>query len=149
MFAFDLRLFDFLTMFPYTITEMIPFQERKKIRRILYSKPTLIALALVLIAVINGAWGIHQKAEIAISERDIAKRSLTELEARNAELNVSLERIRSANGKEEIIRQNFSVAKAGEEVVNVVDDSVKKSENGEASATKGFWQRIINFFAGN
>ncbi|MDO8604448.1 MAG: septum formation initiator family protein [bacterium] len=125
---------------------MIPFQERKKIRKILYSKISLALLFIVLFFVARGAWRIHQKAQIARSERDIAARSLLELQSRTAELKLSLEHLKSEQGVEEEVRQKYTVARPGEEVVIVVDETDKKSENGEALQTKSLWARMLSFF---
>lgn len=125
---------------------MIPFQERKKIRKFLYSKVTIAVLFVVLFAVGKGAWAIHQKAGIARSERDIAERALSELETRTAELQESLALLKSERGIEEAVRQKYTVARPGEEVVVVVDDSAKKGKNGEAMEQKSYWQNFISFF---
>jgi len=125
---------------------MIPFQERKKLRKILYSRVTLVVLAVVLFGVARGAWNIHQKAEIARSERDIASHTLSDLESRTAELKTSLVRLKSERGMEEEVRQKYTVAKPGEEVVIVVDDSAKKGKNGGATDTKSIWNRLASFF---
>jgi cell division protein FtsB len=92
---------------------VIPFQERKKLRKILYSKYTLVVLLLVLVWVAKGAWGVHQKAKIAISERDIVQHSFDDLTARTTELNASLDRIKSQKGIEEEVRQKYTVARPG------------------------------------
>ena len=130
----------------YTTGEMIPFQERKKLRKILYSKTSLVILAVLLFMVADGAWQVYQKARIARDERDRAARSLQDLQTRNAELSASLARIQSAEGVDEDVRQKFAVAQPGEDVVIVVDDSSKKSENSEASTTTGFWAHLASFF---
>lgn len=125
---------------------MIPFQERKKLRKILYSPITLVVLFIVFVFVARGAWGIHQKAKIAIEERDIAMRELSEKQARVAELNASLEYLKSPQGEEAEIRQKLGAALINEEVVVVVDDNTKKGENSGAVGNKGFWQRVVSFF---
>lgn len=125
---------------------MIPFQERKKIRKILYSKASLVALAILLILVTNGAWGIYQKAAIARAERDRAARSLTDLETRTSELQASLARLQSTNGIEEDVRKKFNVVRPGEDIVVVVDDTMKKSENSGAGTSTSVWSRIVSFF---
>ncbi|OIP65380.1 hypothetical protein AUK15_01810 [Candidatus Nomurabacteria bacterium CG2_30_43_9] len=94
----------------------------------------------------KGAWGIHQKAQIAISERNIAQRSLLELEARTVELQASLIRLKSDIGVEEEIRQKYSVVRPGEEVVVIVDDRAKKSENSKVGIGNWILQSIISFF---
>ena len=125
---------------------MIPFQGRQKLRKILYSKVTLFVIAVLVFFVGRGAWNTHEKAQIARSERNIAERSLSELESRASELQASLIRLKSDRGIEEEVRQKYTVARLGEEVVIVVDDSVKKGENGEAVAEKSPWQSFVSFF---
>lgn len=125
---------------------MIPFQGRQKLRKILYSKVTLFILAVFVFFVGRGAWNTHEKAQIARSERDIAERALAELESRTSELQASLIRLKSDRGIEEEVRQKYTVARIGEEVVVVVDDSMKKSENGEAVAKKSFWKSLELLF---
>ena len=128
---------------------MIPFQERKKFRKILYSKITLAVLFFVLFWVVRGAWAIYQKAEIARSERDIAARALAELEGRTTELKTSLARLKSTQGIEEEVRQKYTVARPGEEVVVVIDENAKKSNNSEVVAEKSLWQRFVSIFSQN
>ena len=124
---------------------MFPFQERKKLRKILYAKATLFALFVVLVLVARGAWQIHQKAVIARAERDEAARSLSDIQGRTNELTESLTKLKSDRGREEEIRQKFTVATPGEEVVVVVDENAKKGKNSEASE-QSLWSRILGFF---
>ena len=148
-FKSTLQTFNFLLyeLVLYTTGEMLPFQERKKFRKILYSKATLVVLLVMVVFVARGAWQIHEKAVIARAERDEAARALAELQNRTTELQASLGRLRSGQGIEEELRQKFTVAKPGEEVVVVVDESAKKSENG-TSQSKSFWESILGFFRG-
>lgn len=125
---------------------MIPFQDRKRIRGFLYSKTSLSVLFLMLLLAGNGVWGIYQKSKTASSERDIALRSLTDLESRTAELQVSLDHLGTARGIEEEVRQKYTVARKGEEVVVVVDDSAKKSKNDMVADEGGFWQKVLSVF---
>ncbi len=125
---------------------MIPFQGRQKLRKILYSRITLLVLAVLVFFVGRGAWNTHQKAQIARSERDIAERAFTEMESRSSELQASLIRLKSDRGIEEEVRQKYTVARPGEEVVIIVDDSVKKGENSEAMDNKNPWQYFVSLF---
>lgn len=131
----------------YTTGEMLPFQERKKFRQILYSKATLAIFFVLIVLLARGVWQISQKAAIARAERDEAVRSLHDLQNRTSELQASLARFNAGTGIEEEIRQKFTVAKPGEEVVVVVDDGAKKSENGTAQ-DKSIWERFLGFFQG-
>ena len=129
----------------YITGEMIPFQERKKIRKVLYSKFTLAVLSGLLFVVIGGAWQIYQKAMVARAERDITARGFADLQSRTKELETSISRLKSNKGIEEEIRQKYTVARDGEEIVIVVDENVKKSENREVATNESLWQRLASF----
>lgn len=125
---------------------MQPFQERKKLRKILYSKITLLVLFVACVLVARGAWGVYQKARIADSERNQALKAREELQGRAAELEASLTRLRSDQGVEEELRQKFTVAQPGESVVIVVDETDKTSKNSDTAKEGGFWSRVVDFF---
>ena len=137
-----------LLIFVYTTGEMLPFQERKKFRKILYSKASILVLLVGLVLVSRGAWSVHQKAEIARTERNESVRMLAELQGRNTALEASLERLKSDKGIEDEVRQKYAVARPGEEVVVVVDESGKKGKNSDEVPQKSFWQRFTSLFAG-
>lgn len=146
--AFDLQTFDFLTVFSYTTGEMLPFQERKKFRKFLYSKANILVLLVLVVLAARGAWHMYEKAAIARAERAESLKALAEVEDRKAALETSLERLKSAQGVEEELRQKFTVARPGEEVVVVVDADAKKGKNGSGAQEKSFWQRLASFFVG-
>lgn len=125
---------------------MIPFQERKKLRKVLYAKATLFVLLAVSIFVARGAWQVYQKAAIARAERVEAERSLAELKARAGGFEASIARLKSERGIEEEIRQKFTVAHPNEEIVVIVDETDKKSKNGEAPREQSFWKKFLNIF---
>ncbi|MBI3634573.1 MAG: hypothetical protein HY228_03090 [Candidatus Yonathbacteria bacterium] len=125
---------------------MLLFQERKKIRRILYSKITLAFLLIVLIFVSRGTWQIYGKAMRARAEKDKAAQELAEIEMHTAELVKNIERLKSERGIEEEIRHRFPVARAGEEVVVVVDENDKKSKDSETVGGQSLWTRFLDFF---
>lgn len=127
---------------------MLPFQERKKVRKFLYSKAMLVVLLILVVFVARGAWNIHEKAAIARAERIQAAKELTGLQDHQGELEASLVRLKSGRGIEEEVRQKFTVARPGEEVVVIVDEQEKKSENGGTSSKVGFWENFLGVFRG-
>lgn len=125
---------------------MIPFQERKKLRKILYAKATLFVLLIILIFVARGTYQVYQKAHIARTGQKEVEKSFEELALHARELEQSVERLKSEQGIEGEIRQKFTVARPGEEVVVIVDESTKKSKNGEAEERQSFWQTILRLW---
>lgn len=132
----------------YTTREMLLFQERKKLRKILYSKVTLILLLFFVILVARGTWKIHQKAIIAQTERDEAARAVEELNLRAEGLEKTLVRLRTPEGAEEEARQKYTVARSSEEVVIVVDVDAKKSKNSGELKESSFWDKLKRFLKG-
>lgn len=112
----------------------------------MYSKVSLLILFVILLIVGKGAWNVHKKAEIARAERNIALRYITQLETRNVEMLASLEHFKNDSGIEEEVRQKYTVARHGEEIVVVVDDDVKKGKNSEVVEKKSLWKRTMDFF---
>ena len=142
-------LFALVSNIHYTTGEMLPFQERKKFRKILYSKASILVLLIASVLVSRGAWQVHEKAVIARTERDESARILVDLQERNKALEASLVRLKSSQGIEDEARQKYAVARPGEEVVVVVDESSKKGKNGDEAPQKSFWERFISLFTGN
>lgn len=132
----------------YTTGEMLPFQERKKFRKILYSKATLVVLFFLVVVIGRGAWQIHQKAVIAQGERAQAARAVEELNLRVQGLEKSLTRLRSPEGAEGEARQKYTVARPSEEVVIIVDVDAKKGKNGEGVEERSLWGRFMSLFDG-
>jgi cell division protein FtsB len=125
---------------------MLPFQERKKFRKILYSKITIVVLGVLLLLVGRGAWNIHERAVIARAERAQMGRTVDELDSRAIELEKSLTSLRGSRGVEEEVRRRYMVARPEEDVVVIVDDDRKKSENDEAVKGGTLWSRIWGMF---
>lgn len=104
-------------------------------------------MIIVLVLVGRGAWGVHQKASIARTEHEEAERMLLELQNRTTGLEGSLQTLKSQQGMEAEIRQKFSVAKAGEELVVIVDETNKKGENASTQEEEqSFWGMIKGIF---
>lgn len=128
---------------------MQPFQERRKVRKILYSKTVLVVLFVIFLLVARGAWNVYQKAIIAETERDRGLENLKNLQERTRDLEASIARLKSGVGEEEELRQKFSVAQSGEDVVVVVDETAQNDNNSGASQELSFWDRVASFFKGS
>jgi cell division protein FtsB len=122
---------------------MLEFQEKRKIRRFLYSKAMLAALVVLLLASVQAAWGVYKKNAESSENLAIAKKQLERLEARQAFLEDGIRHLSTERGIEEEIRDKFRVAKPGEHMIVIVENEPKQPT---AQETKGFWQKIKEFF---
>jgi len=123
---------------------MLDFQQKRKVRHMLYNRTTLIILGVALLIVMHSTWVVYQKKRQSEEERAISEHRLAELEARDTELKDEIGRIQTASGVEAEIRSKFNVAKESEHVVVLVDDTSSSSTTSTSKA--GFWQRISGWF---
>ena len=123
---------------------MLEFQEKRKLKKFLYSKTVLAVLIIFIILTLNAVWGVYKKQ--AVTKDNFAKTAsnLAELQARDKMLSSEIERLKTESGTEEEIREKYGLIKPGEEVITVVD-RIDSTSSAAVSADAGFWQRIINW----
>jgi cell division protein FtsB len=97
-----------------------PPKKKAKTRK-LYSKPVLIGLAILIVFIAKGTWGVYQKEIESRKNVAMVTKELESLEQRKAFLEAETEKLNSMEGKEEVIRQKYQVSKNGEGVLVVVD----------------------------
>ena len=122
---------------------MLDFQQKRKIRRLMYHWVTLILLTILVLFTIHSTWVVYQKKRTSQEMKDISLQNVEELRLRNEELKWRIERLQTSPGIEEEIRSKFTVAKDKENMVIVVDN---QSQNISTTSQKmGFWQKVWNF----
>lgn len=120
---------------------MKELQQKQKIRRALYSLPSLVIMLFVAGVLIKGAWGVMvMERESAAMVRDLEAQAVA-LGSREAELEGNIERLRTPAGVEEEIRDKFSVAREGEFVAIIVDEKERASttEKTTGEIIWGWW----------
>jgi len=126
---------------------MLEFQEKKKLRNILYSKVTLIAIFVILVFVARATFSVYYKQKVSGENLSKAREEITELEKREKMLNSEIDRLKTDKGTEEEIRKKFMVGKAGEQVIVIVDDNKTNKNGADASdEKKSAWVRFLDLF---
>lgn len=123
---------------------MQDFQQRKKVRRKLYSRNAVIILAIVTIFLVRGAYEVMQKkhqSEVALLD---AQSELKEAQAHEAELAADRGLLDSDAGVEREIREKYSVAKPGEHVAIIVDTA--PTTTATTTQPESVWTKIGNWF---
>lgn len=126
---------------------MAILREKKKIHQIVYSRPMLVLLVVLLVVTLNSTWKMYEKASLAREQKNRLEKELEDLKSRELELEAKIANLKTERGLEEEIRGRFSVAKNGESVVVVVDPS-----SGEGTSTKdesvigGLWHKFLGLF---
>lgn len=124
---------------------MFDYQQKKKIRKVIYSKITLAVLFVAIIILAKANYSIYKKEVLSNENYNIVKNDFDSLKERKVVLESEIKRLKTNEGVEEEIRSKFDVSKPGEIVVNVIDNS---SSTLIENKNKGvnLWQKITNLF---
>lgn len=125
-----------------------PIKNKPQTRR-RYSKPVLIGLAIIIVLIAKGTWGVYQKEIESRKNVAMVMTELESLEKRKAFLDAETEKLNSLEGKEEMIRQKYQVSKDGESVLVVVDKPLPVVDD---ESNKNFfskmWHSVSGIFKG-
>lgn len=114
---------------------MFDFHEKRKIRRILYSKFLIGAIFLIAIVIgrsVYERFTVEREMALKLEERS------GELEALKQRANLlegKVEHLKNERGIEEELRSRFDVVKDGEQVVILIDDVVEEASDVDLKAT--------------
>lgn len=126
---------------------MLEFQKKKKLRKILYSKITLVVIFVILFFIAKATFGIYYKQKAGGINLAKAKRELIEMKNREETLNFEIDRLNTDSGIEEEIRKKFMVSKEGEQVIVIADDDkATNSEKIKIGDKPSLWMRFIDLF---
>lgn len=131
---------------------MFDFHEKRKIRKVLYSKVVFIILLFIAVLLSTSAYSrfiVAQQTKERLEDRRI---DLKALETRAEVLGSKVEHLENERGIEEELRNRFDVAKEGEQVVIILEDrdvreEIEKNIKDEASfKTESGIKSFMNLF---
>lgn len=122
---------------------MANFQGKNLWRRIVYSRPALVLLLILVIVAARPVWRIFRRAQAVSGERQEVLAQVAELEARKAFLEREVARLQTDRGVEGEIRKKFSVAREGEKVITVVPEVVASST---VATSTSWWQKVLKLW---
>jgi hypothetical protein len=123
---------------------MLEYQRKQKVRNILYSKASIVILAVLCILFAKGAWGMYGKMQASAEAKGSAEKELYNLTSRKQNVGGEIDRLKTKEGLETEIRGKFNVAMPGEEVIILI----KGEEVPHVVEEKGFFDSIKSFFTG-
>lgn len=125
---------------------MFDFYEKRKIKSLLYSKATLIVLAILIVLLARSVYERYQVAEGIEDKREAKVTELAELNERAKSLEEKVSYLENERGMEEEFRGRFDVAKEGEQVVIIVDKDSEKIGSTSGATEDGSWFDIFLFW---
>ncbi|CAN5118576.1 hypothetical protein BH11PAT3_BH11PAT3_2940 [soil metagenome] len=121
---------------------MRELQQKQKAKQRLYSFPVLIILGLVTFLIAHGAYSVlKKKQESAVYVAELQTK-VEDLSNHQYEVKSNISRLQTEEGIDTEIKKKFSVSKAGEHVVVIVDPRVPTSHV-EATSTP-WYTKFIN-----
>ena len=121
------------------------FQKNKGWGHILYSKPFLFVLGILILIFAWNVFGFWNKMRETEKNRQIAEDKISELKQRKDSIGGEIESLKTPEGKEKVFRENMGLIKDGEGLVIVVEDKNKNETQKEPSNT-GFFSFLKNLF---
>src|SRR3989344_3968387 len=101
---------------------MKELQRKQRIRRALYSIPSLVVLTILAAMLLKGAVGVvARERESAARSKELESKAAA-LILREQELEDGIARLATEEGIEDEIRERFSVTQEGEHVAVIVDE---------------------------
>lgn len=128
---------------------MFDFHEKRKIRRIIFSRPVI---GLIFFAGILLSFSVYDRFVVSREMHAKLEKKYAELhalEARAALLQKKVDYLEDERGVEEELRNRFDVAKEGEQVVILLSNREEEASTTlEIAATeeKGLWGTVMSWF---
>ncbi len=123
---------------------MLDFQNKKRIRKILYSPVFLILLGVILFSMLRGVWNVYKKERLSMENLKQEQVEHDKLIARQNNLASSLEYLKTEDGIESEIRSKFRAIKDGEQVTVIIDNSLPPLSPATTTIERGFWYNLFH-----
>jgi|SRR3989344_5956443 len=123
---------------------MRDLRQKKAWRNIMQSKPILALLGIIILIFAWNVLGFWNKMRETSKNKKIAENKIVELKQQKEKLLSDINSLNTDEGKEKIFRENFGLAKEGEDVIVVVED--KNSSRIEENVSSGFFSFLKNLF---
>ncbi|MDO8481661.1 MAG: septum formation initiator family protein [bacterium] len=97
------------------------FTQRRDPLRLIGKRFLLILLLALVIVAISGVWKVYRKARESMTLRKEAEIQLADLDKRRTQLEADITKLKTSRGMEEVLREQYSLAKSGEHLIVIVD----------------------------
>ena len=123
---------------------MLDFQQKKQVKKIMYSRVTMVMLFVACLALGRAVYGIYGREQLSAADYAQVERQYNDLTSEQDMLNSQIGKLNTESGVEDEIRNKFSVAKPGEVVVEMVDAS--SAPNVSTQDDGSLWSKFIRLF---
>jgi cell division protein FtsB len=121
------------------------FQRKQIWRDVIESKPVLISLGIGILIFAWSVFGLWNKMEDTAKNKKIAENQITSLEQQKEKLTSDINSLNTDEGKEKVFRENFGLAKEGENEIVILDNTNLPAVPAPASSS-GFFGFLKGLF---
>lgn len=89
--------------------------------RLFWRRLGILALFAVLVIALSGVWGVWRKERESRALRNEAQLQAQDLATQAAELQKNIAKMETNRGKEEVLREQYSVGAPGEQMIIIVN----------------------------
>ena len=107
---------------------MALFIQRSDPVRLMKRRLVIAVLLLFLAAAVRGIWDVYQKLQESQTLRHEAEVQLENLKMRETSLRTDISKLKSDRGMEEVLREEYELARDGEGVVVIVEPQAPPPE---------------------
>jgi cell division protein FtsB len=126
---------------------MRQFEQKRKIKKFIYSKFVILVLVFILGFLIKGNIGIYTKYRESLSRKNSANVQLVKLSDRQKNIEEKIVNLETRVGIEEELRNRFSIAKEGEKMVVIIEDKNQQFEV-KIPEDENFIEKTFSWFKG-
>ncbi|HRH27133.1 MAG TPA: septum formation initiator family protein [Parcubacteria group bacterium] len=123
---------------------MLDIQQKRRFRNFVYNRVTLGFLLVIVLLALHSTWRVYLKKRESVEMMESSYLRLSELEKRDMDLELKINKLNTVSGLEEEIRSKFSVAKDNENTVIIVREEGASSS--EIVEKESFWSKIKSLF---
>ncbi len=103
---------------------MVAIRQRNDPVRLFGRRLMLVTLLVLVVAVVWGVWGAYEKERESTALRVHAEAQLQDFTKRQAQLDGDIVNLQTRRGVEEVLREQYAFAAAGEGLIVIVDQQV-------------------------
>lgn len=124
---------------------MHDFQNRKRIRKIMYSPVTLALLLIILLIIVSGVWGVYKKSNISLENLERQRKEIGRLADREKALTTFIDFLKTEQGVENEIRTKFRAIKEGEKVAVIVENTASVAQATSTTISKSLLYKVFHW----
>jgi len=116
--------------------------QRQDPLRLFGKRLLLVLLFFLVIVAISGVWKAYLKEQESLSLRREAEVQLADIAKRKAQLETDITRLNTPRGMEDALREQYLLAKSGENLIIIVDSPTPTPIEATSSVMQWFQEKL-------